>query len=114
MNKMRRKELYNVSNLVANVYNNIKDDINQINIITSIQQIIRELENIKSDEEDYMYNIPENMQSGSRYADAEEACDNMDMAINYLYAIVEDEQCTTTEIMNTLNLCIPYINKAAI
>ena len=114
MNKVRRKELHNISMFASNIFNDINKKTNKIDIMTSIQKIVNDLEDIKSDEEYYMYNIPENMQGGSRYADAEEACDNIEMAISYLTNLIEDEQCTMNEIADTLAYSITYIDQAAI
>ena len=42
------------------------------------------MEDIKSDEQDYLDNIPENLQGSERYSIAEEAIDNLDSAIDEL------------------------------
>ena len=113
MNKQRRKELNEISARILNTFKTI-DNKKRISIIESLRDIVNDLEDIKRDEENYMYNIPDNMQNGSRYADAEEACDNMDMAISYLSDVVDNEECTVQEINDTLVLCMKYVNLAAV
>lgn len=113
MNNKRRKELDRVFVFASNVFNNIGTEQNKYNIIKSLQNIVDDLKDIQRDEEYYMYNIPDNLQGGIRYTVAEEACDNMEMAISYLNDIIEDEECTLKEISDTLALSIKYIILAA-
>ena len=54
------------------------------NLISQIEEITDALENIKSDEEEYRDNIPENLQSSVRYEKAEEAICMMEDAIDNL------------------------------
>ncbi len=42
------------------------------------------LESVKDEEEEYMGNIPENLQSSERYEKAENAVDNLDAALDSL------------------------------
>lgn len=53
---------------------------------------INTLENIKSDEECYYDNIPENLQYSRRAEDSEEAIDNMDEALNLLNDVYDEEE----------------------
>ena len=78
MNKSRRKELYVVANKLL-LLNRDKDDIE-----SDLDVIKNELSTILYDEEYYMDNIPENFQSGYRYQVAEDACNNMENAIDAL------------------------------
>lgn len=93
MNKERRKELrIIVSRLqVANLV-----DANEVDAIK------HDLESILYDEENYMDNIPENLQGGYRYEKAEEACDNLQCAIDMLEDDDIDINDVTTYIYNAL------------
>lgn len=53
-------------------------------LISQIEEISDALESIKSDEEEYRDNIPENLQSSERYEKAEEAVCMMEDAIDNL------------------------------
>jgi len=50
-----------------------------------------ELEAIRDDEQDYADNMPENMQSGERYAVAENAISELDDAISNLDDLTDEE-----------------------
>ena len=63
MNNIRRKEINKAIKMLENVKSYI--------------------ENIHGDEEDYMNNIPENLQGSSRYSNAEEA-------VNYLEDVIDN------------------------
>ena len=98
MNKSRRKEinlickrLYDIQEKMQN--NNIcKDDLE-----TELDDIYSDIEFVHGDEEYYMDNIPENMQGGYKYAAAEEACDNLENAMDSIgdaiSCIADKEQC---------------------
>ena len=53
-------------------------------IMASIESVKCELEDVMSEEEYYRDNIPENLHGSERYAKADEACDALSNAINYL------------------------------
>lgn len=93
MNNDRRKELRNLAN-------KLKSNTNQ-NDLEFIASIKNELESILYEEESYMDNIPENLQGGYRYQMAEDACDNIESAIDALNE-------------NELNEAIDYIYNAAV
>lgn len=93
MNNDRRKELRNLAN-------KLKSNTNQ-NDLEFIASIKNELESILYEEESYMDNIPENLQGGYRYQMAEDACDNIESAIDVLNE-------------NELNEAIDYIYNAAV
>lgn len=78
MNKMRRKELAKVINMLEEVQN--KEDL---------YLIINELEDIKDDEQDYYDNIPENLQYSQRAEDSEMSIDNMDVALDLLNEVYD-------------------------
>lgn len=79
MNKTRRKELHSVANKLLVLSR--EDDSN---IETELDAIKNELSMILYDEEYYMDSIPENFQSGYRYQVAEDACNNIENAIDAL------------------------------
>lgn len=64
MNKARRKVLQEIYNIISDA----KDD----------------LEVVFDEEEEYKENIPENLQNSERYEKAEEATDNISLALSSL------------------------------
>lgn len=50
------------------------------NIIQQLRQIASDIDQLRSEEEDYMWNIPENLQESDRYYAADAAVDNLDSA----------------------------------
>ena len=81
MNKARRKELSNVINGLSSTKE--KDELySWINI----------LENIKSDEEDYYDNIPENLQYSQRAEDSEAAIDSLEEALDLLNEVYDADE----------------------
>lgn len=79
MNKGRRKELYAVANKLTALKHTNGDDIE-----TELESVKSDLDMILYEEESYMDNIPENFQSGYRYQMAEDACNNIENAIDAL------------------------------
>lgn len=57
----------------------------------SVDELKEEIEVIKDEEEEYMDNIPENLQGPEKYAAAEEAVNNLEVAIDWLEEICTDE-----------------------
>lgn len=51
-----------------------------INIVQQLRQISSNIDQLRSEEEDYMWNIPENLQESDRYYAADAAVDNLDSA----------------------------------
>ena len=70
MNNIRRKEINKAIKMIENVKSYI--------------------ENIHGDEEDYMNNIPENLQGSSRYNNAEEAVSYLEDVIDNLNEAIEN------------------------
>lgn len=50
------------------------------NIVLQLRRIAADIDRLRSEEEDYMWNIPENMQESDRYYAADAAVDNLDSA----------------------------------
>lgn len=99
MNKMRRKELVDLVKELRAFQD--KDDI---------YTAINTLENIRDDEENYYDNIPENLQSGQRAYDSEEAIDKMNDALDLLNDAYDADN--TDEIKNMVADAINKINEA--
>ena len=105
MNKQRRKEIYNLIT-----------KLQKVTAMPSDEEKNRELEDIKDDvnlimleEEIYMDNIPENLQGGRRYSDAEDACDNLYSAIDS----IEDAISDMNSIDEYISKAISYLNTAS-
>jgi len=58
-------------------------------IIKKIEDIINETETIHDDENEYLENIPENLQSSGRYETAENACDILEEAASDLQEVID-------------------------
>lgn len=88
MNRNRRKETQMVINDLERIkfriegeqYENLQDDLDSIR---------SDIETIHDDEQDYMDNIPENLQSSDRYYAAEAAVEHLDDALSYFDDAVE-------------------------
>ena len=91
MNKFRRKAIRNIIKTLKEMLEHERE----INVDV-FEDIIDETQTILDDEETYFYNIPENLQSGSRYEESENAIDNLEDAINDLEYI--DEESSQEEI----------------
>lgn len=57
-----------------------------------IEALREELETLKCEEEEYRDNMPENLQGSERYQWADDACNNLDMALDSL-----EEACSYIE-----------------
>ena len=79
MNKSRRKELYAVASKLLTLKCTSGDDIG-----AALESAKSALDMILYDEESYMDGVPENFQSGYRYQMAEDACNNIENAIDAL------------------------------
>lgn len=78
MNKKRRQCI----DAVILKINNLQD------IIEELQQ---DIEDIAADEQDYLDNIPENLQASERYEAGENAVENLEAAIDWLEDINTSE-----------------------
>lgn len=81
MNKARRKELAEVI-----------QKLNQVRDKSDLYNEISTLEDIKSDEESYYDNIPENLQYSQRAETSEEAIDNLDEALDLLNEVYDVDE----------------------
>ena len=81
MNKLRRKELFEVINGLNTMQD--KDDL---------YSWILTLDNIKDEEQDYYDNIPENLQYSQRAEDSEEAISNLEEALDLLNKVYDEEE----------------------
>lgn len=72
MNKTRRERLRNITQI--------------------LESEIADIEAIIEEEEEYMENIPENLQESVRYYDAEDAIDNMNEAVNSISESIDSLQ----------------------
>lgn len=81
MNKARRKELAEVI-----------QKLNQVRDKSDLYNEISTLEDIKSDEESYYDNIPENLQYSQRAEASEEAIDNLDEALDLLNEVYDMDE----------------------
>lgn len=68
MNKVRRKQLES--------------------LLAKVEEIRDELESIKDDEEEYRNNMPENLQGSERYETADNACSEMESAMDSLDEVI--------------------------
>ena len=69
MNKVRRKNLQEIAD--------------------QLESLKGDLEGVQSEEEEYRDNIPENMQGGERYEQAETACDALSEAVDSLSSAID-------------------------
>lgn len=103
MNKQRRKDIYmNTRKLLFIIQNNKFDK-------SILKRILMDIEHLQNEEEDYRDNIPENMQGGDRYERADEACDNMSYACDYI-----NEAMDSDDWADYLKKAIEYLNDASI
>lgn len=84
MNKERRRK---IDKAVENV-NSLQ------NVLEELQQ---QIEEIRDEEQDYLDNIPENLQNSERYETAENDLDNLEEAVNWFDNIDIDELLSLLE-----------------
>lgn len=95
MNNNRRKEISKIIEEVESAVSTAKEKLEELK--TSI-------ESVRDEEQEYMDNMPENLQGSERYGVAEQAVDNLDSAASSIDEIIEA--------MDTDDL-IDYLNDAA-
>ena len=92
MNNTRRKEIRNIMDELETMAGKLDD-------------LYSWLDELKSEEEEYRDNIPENLQGGIRYEESEEASDNMEYASDALYDL-------SLEMTNYIEDVISYLESA--
>ena len=102
MNKQRRKDIYIVVQMLLSIIQNGEVNPDKLN------SILRDVEYLQNEEEDYRDNIPENMQGGDRYERADEACDNLSYAYDYISEAIESDNY-----VDYLKKAIDYLNDAS-
>ena len=115
MNKTRRKEIGNVITEVEILQDSL-ESVDETTLITEgnlgrIFDITCLVDSIKSEEEEYRDNMPENLQNSERYYAADEACSNLDSALDLLQGF--DDTTTVDECIESLNEVISHLNDAA-
>ena len=58
-------------------------------IMKTLSSIVNDIEKVKSEEEDYMDNMPENLQSSMRAEESEEAIDTLGEAMENINSVVD-------------------------
>lgn len=92
MNNIRRKEIRGIIDELETLAGKLDD-------------LYSWLDELKSEEEEYRDNIPENLQGGIRYEESEEASDNMEYASDALYDL-------SLEMTNYIEDVIGYLENA--
>lgn len=92
MNNTRRKEIRNIIDELETMAGKLDD-------------LYSWLDELKSEEDEYRDNIPENLQGGIRYEESEEASDNMEYAGDVLYDL-------SLEMTNYIEDAIGYLEDA--
>lgn len=60
------------------------------NVIDWLKDIQAQIENIRDDEQDYIDNMPENLQESERHESAEAAVENLDSAIESIEELIDN------------------------
>ncbi len=73
--------------------NNIRRKrLNKLN--EQLSEILIDLDELRSEEEEYLYNIPENLQCSDRYEKSENAFDNLEEAYSNLEEVINCIECS--------------------
>ena len=104
MNNARRKQIYRLQHQLELLKISFSEE--------KLHQCISVLEDIKSDEEEAFYNMPESFQCSDRGMDSEAAIDSLDEALGYLEEIMDldDED----EIEVNIDIAIESLDDAAV
>lgn len=62
-------------------------------LVDILSELGEELQSISEDEEEYIDNIPENLQTSVRYVEAEEAFSNLTDSLSFLDDLIETLSC---------------------
>ena len=106
MNNKRRKDLYKIIKSLEKCCGNT--NIEQTKIL--VTGALSDTQSVLFDEEYALDNIPENLQGSERYEMSEEACYNLEMAIESLDEIIDN---SSDNIADTLSEAIRFLNDAA-
>lgn len=68
---------------------NIARRKNLQSILARLEELKESLSALRDEEEEYRDSIPENLQGSSRYEAAEEACDNLNYAVDDLESVID-------------------------
>lgn len=109
MNKIRRKEIYSIIKQLNDVLQKLKEGNVQY-FLDNIDSIMDAIECVLDEEEDYQDRVPENLQSGWRYEESENASDNLRSALDELEEIDEDDGAK--DIMSNVSNAINYLDQA--
>jgi hypothetical protein len=115
MNKSRRKEIESVINDIEIFQSSLSSEepsrlITQDDLNT-ITDFVMNVESIYSEEEEYRDNMPENLQNSERFNIADEACNNLENALDYLQGI--DESTTVEDCTAALESAVGSLSDAA-
>lgn len=111
MNKQRRKEINTIIKKLYALKSSITTGNKDIDITNILNDISDNVSFILSDEEYYMDNMPENLQNGCRYEQAEEACDNLENAMDCLRDI--SHKGDKEALLSNVDDAIDYLSEAA-
>lgn len=92
MNKNRRKAIADIVTKVEEIVADTREKLEELQ--TSI-------ESVRDEEQDYLDNIPENLQGSERYETAEQAVDNLDSAASSIEELIDALDCE--ELISYLN-----------
>ena len=81
MNKLRKKTITSISRQIGQCRN-----------AEDVEECIALLEDVLQEEQDYYDNIPENLQSGMRAMDSEEAIEHMEEALELLQTAADPDE----------------------
>lgn len=109
MNKMRRKEIMLAIKRLNSLSVKIETDGLESHV-DELNDIISDIQMILDEESDYMENIPENLQGGERYATAEEACENLEEAVDTLEYISTDDSIES--VVSEIDKAMDYLSDA--
>lgn len=80
MNKQRRKEISRIIEEIESAVSTAKEKLEELQI---------DIESVRDEEQEYMDNMPENLQGSERYETAEQAVDNLDNAASSIEELIE-------------------------
>ena len=99
MNKLRRKAIRKLVNRLNKVLQELNED--NIDYIEGlISDITDDVQDIFDEEDECRENTPENLQNSYRYQVCEDACDNLEYAIEYLEDIDYENMDNIIESVN--------------